>query len=110
MAPYIYTIPNGTTPDEIVPQVISQVPVLSAGLLVLVFFMVFLGGISRQKGKGIQSDYALWGTIAGISMVMVVAVMSIIQGYISLTLAVISLVVTFGFGLWFFLDKRPNEV
>jgi hypothetical protein len=107
---YLYTFPNGTTPDVIVPQIVSQVPVVSTGLLVLVFFAVFLGGISRQKSKGYQADYAMWGTVAGISTFLVTLIMGVSSGFVSLTTTVIVLVVTLGFGLWLFLDKRQNEV
>lgn len=107
---YLYTFPNGTTPDVIIPQTIAQVPVISTGLLVLVFFAVFLGGIARQKAKGYQADYAMWGTVAGISTFLVTLIMGVSSGFISLTTTVVVLVVTLGFGLWLFLDKRANEV
>lgn len=107
---YIYNFPNGTTPDTIVPQIITGVPILSSGLLVLVFFVVFLGGISRQKAKGFQADYAMWGTVAGISTFMVSLIEGVASGFVSLTTTIVVLVVTLGFGLWLFLDKRAMEV
>lgn len=106
----LYDFPNGTTPDTVVSQLIAEVPVLSSGLLILVFFTVFLGGIARQKAKGQQADYPMWGTVAGISSFLVSLIMGVASGFISLTTTVITLVVTLGFGLWLFLDKRSNEV
>lgn len=108
--PYIYDFPNGTTPDQIAPQLIAEVPIISTGILVLVFFTVFLGGISRQKAKGWQADYPMWGVVAGISTFLVSLIMGVSSGFISLTNTVIVLCVTLGFGLWLFLDKRPSEV
>jgi hypothetical protein len=107
---YIYDFPNATTPDTFVPQLITEVPIISSGLLTLVFFVVFLGGISRQKAKGFQADYPMWGTVAGISTFLVSLIMGVSSGFVSLTTTVVILVITLGFGLWLFLDKRSNEV
>lgn len=107
---YLFDFPNGTTPDVIVPQIASEVTILIPGLLVFVFFVVFLGGISRQRNKGYQPDYPMWGTVAGISTFILSLILGVASGFISLVQTVIILVITFGFGLWLFLDKRPNEV
>lgn len=107
---YLYTFPNGTTPDTIVSGVITTVPVFSTGLLVFVFLVTLLGGIGRQKAKGWQADYPMWGTIAGIATFLLALVMGVQQGFISLPVTIVVLAVTLGFGLWLFIDRRSNEV
>lgn len=107
---YLYNFPNGTTPDVILPQVASQITWLVPGLLFFVFCVIFIGGSSRQKNRGYQADYPMWGTVAGISTFMLSLVFGMVSGFISLWQTVITLVITFAFALWLFLDKRPNEV
>lgn len=108
---YLYTIPNATVgTDEIVIQTVSAVPAFTPLLLFFVFFVVFLGGISRQKARTGTSDYAMWSTVASLSMMMVALIMTMVEGLIRLDWLSIVIVITIFSGVWLFLDRKQSEV
>ena len=79
-------------------------------LLLFVFFVVFLGGISRQKARTGTSDYAMWAVVASLSTFMVTLIMTLIEGLIRLDWLVIVVVITIFSVVWLFLDKKQSEV
>ena len=108
---YLYELPNATTGmDDIVVQTVTAVPGFIPLLLLFVFFVVFLGGISRQKARTGTSDYAMWAVVASLSTFMVTLIMTLIEGLIRLDWLVIVVVITIFSVVWLFLDKKQSEV
>jgi len=107
----LYNLPNSTAgADDILIDTVTAVPGLSSLLLVFVFFIVFLGGISRQKARGGTADYPMWSVTASLSTFLVALIMSLVQGLIRLDILIIVTVITIFSGVWLFLDKRAGEV
>jgi len=107
----LYNMPNATTGiDDIAVQTVSAVPSFTPLLLAFVYFVVFLGGISRQKIRTATADYAMWSTVASLATLMVSLIMSTVSGFIRLDILVIVVVVTIFSGVWLFLDRRASEV
>ena len=108
---YLYELPNATAGmDDIVVQTVTAVPGFIPLLLLFVFFVVFLGGISRQKARTGTSDYAMWAVVASLSTFMVTLIMTLIEGLIRLDWLVIVVVITIFSVVWLFLDKKQSEV
>ena len=109
--PYLYDLPNATSGiDAILVQTINIFPAFTPLLLLFVFFVVFLGGIGRQKQRTGTADYPVWSVIASLSMLMVSLILSISAGYIRLDWLVIVVVITIFSGVWLFLDRRAGEI
>jgi ABC-type dipeptide/oligopeptide/nickel transport system permease subunit len=109
--PDLYTLPNATSGiDEIMTETITAVPGFPAMLLAFIFFVVFLGGIARQKLRSGTSDYSMWMVIASISTLMIALILSTTTGFMRLDWLVIIVVVTILSGVWLFLDRRQSEV
>lgn len=107
----LYTLPNSTSGlDSIVVETTSAVPGLAPLLMVFIFFIVFLGGISRQKLRTGTSDYPMWAVVASLSMYMVALIMTLVEGLLRLDWLVIVTVVTIFSGVWLFLDRKASEV
>lgn len=108
---YIYTIPNNSTGlDRIIIDIAAQVPILIPMFMLFTFFLVFLGGISRQKAKTINPDYPMWAVIASICVFLEALFLSVNTGIIKLDWLVIVTVLTIFSGVWFFLDRRTSEL
>lgn len=102
----LYTLPNATNgTDAILQQTIEQVPFLPPLLLLFVFFVVFLGGIARQRLRTGTADYSMWAVIASLSIFMLSLIMSVLSGFIRLDVLVIVVAVTIMSGVWFYLDR-----
>ena len=107
----LYNLPNSTAgADDILVDTVTSVPGLSSLLLVFVFFIVFLGGISRQKTRTGTADYPMWSVTASLSTFLVALIMSLVEGLIRLDILIIVTVITIFSGVWLFLDKRAGEV
>lgn len=106
----LYTLPNATEPDNILVQLVAQVPAIIPLVLAFVFFVVFLGGIARQKARTGTADYAMWSVVASLSMFMVSLILSVIEGLIHLDYLVIVVIVTIFSAIWLFFDKRGGEL
>jgi len=108
---YLYTLPNNTTNmNQIVVDTISVIPELSPLILFLVFCIVAIGGISRQRWKTGRADSILWLTLASISTLIVTLIMSVVAGVINLLTLSIVISLTILFGVWFFLDRKASEI
>lgn len=107
----LYTISGNTTGiDNILIDTIASVPAFTPLLLLFVFFVVFLGGIGKQKARTGTADYPMWATVASISMFITALIMTLAEGIIRLEWLVIVVVITIFSGVWLFLDKRGSEV
>jgi uncharacterized membrane protein YoaK (UPF0700 family) len=108
---YIYDLPNSTSGiDTITTQTITAVPAFTPLFLLFIFFLVFIGGSSRQKAKTGTADFPLWSVVSSISALLVALLMSTITGIIQLQYLIIVVVVTIFTGVWFFLDRKQSEV
>jgi len=108
---YLYTLPNSTEGlDAIAVQTVTAVPSLTPLLLVFVFFVVFLGGISRQNLRSGSADYPMWAVTASLATFLVTLLMTVIPGLVNLSVLVIVTVITIFSAVWLFLDKRASEV
>lgn len=105
----LYDFPNATTPDAILVQVQTQVPVFTPLLLAFVFFIVAGGGIVRQIAKTGTADYPMWTSLGSIAMFIIALILSLISGLISLTWLVVATLITIFSGVWLFLDRRTSE-
>ena len=104
-------MPNATTGiDNIAIQTATAVPSLMPLILLFVFFVIFLGGIARQRTRIGTADYPMWATIASLVTLVVALLMGVIEGLIRLDWLVIVVVITIFSGVWLFLDRRQSEV
>lgn len=107
----LYELPNATSGmDAILVETITAVPSFTPLILAFVFFVVFLGGISRQKIRTGTSDYAMWSVVAALATFMIALIMTMVEGIIHLDVLVIVVSVTIMCGVWLFLDRRQSEV
>lgn len=108
---YLYNLPNSTSGfDAIATETIEVIPNFASYIMVFVFFIVFLGGVMRQKLKTGTADAPLWAVIASISTLLVALVLSVSSGFINLGWLAIVTVITIFSGVWLFLDRRQSEV
>jgi len=106
----VYTMPNLTGGiDTNIVQIVAQVPQFTIGLLVFVFGVIFIGGISTQKVRTGYADVPMWSVMASISTLMIALLMTIKAGWIDgVTLGVV-VAVTIMSGLWLFLSRGRGE-
>lgn len=108
---YLYALPNATSGiDSIVFQTVTTVPIFVPALLVFIWFMVFLGGISRQKMRQATADYAMWSVVASLSTFLVSLTLTLYTGLIHLDWLVIVVVITILSSVWLFLDRKVSEI
>jgi hypothetical protein len=114
MTDYLYNIPNSTFAgeglDNIVAEILTEVPSLTPMILMFVFFVVLIGGITRQIGRTGTADYPMWFTVAALCSFFVALLVSVSSGFILLDWLVVNLLVLIGAGTWFFLEQRQSEV
>jgi len=79
-------------------------------ILVFVFLVVFLGGISRQKLRSGTADYSAWAIIASIAILLPALLFSVQAGYIRLDWLIIVISLNILSAIWFFLDRKSSEV
>lgn len=108
---YLYNLPNATSGlDAIGQETVSTLPSLLPLLFLFVWFVVFLGGVGRQKARVGTADYAMWSVVASLSIFMLALITSTITGLIRLDWLVIITVITIFSGVWLFLDRKPSEL
>jgi len=108
---YLYTLPtNSSGIDKVVTETIVQVPQFASLMLFFVFMVVFIGGISRQKIRALNPDYPAWAMVSSIATLLVALLFSVQAGFIRLDWLVIVVAINIMSSIWFFLDKRINEV
>ena len=108
---YLFDFPNATSGmDNIAAQTVTAVPGFVPGLLLFIFFVIFIGGILRQKARTGTADYPMWATIGGIAQFVVALLFSVSSGFIALEWLVISFVITVFCGVWLFMSERQGEI
>jgi len=108
---YLYTLPNATSGiDAIALQTFTSFPWISPLVLLFVYMVVFLGGITRQKIRTTTADYPAWSILASLSTLIIALLLSVSSGFIRLDWLIIVLSLNVLSAVWFFLDKRSSEV
>jgi len=108
---YLYDFPNTTLQaDDIIVKTAQSEPSFVPLLLLFVFFVVFLGGIARQKLRIGTADYPMWAVVASLSTFIITLITSVIEGLIRLDWLAIVITVTIFSGIWLFLDRKPQEL
>ena len=108
---FLYNLPNSTSGmDTIAVETITAIPAFTYLTLLFVFFVVFLGGISRQKLRSGFADYPAWCVVASIATFIISLLMSVVNGIIRLDTLVIVVVITIFSGIWLFLDRKASEI
>ncbi len=108
---YLYNLPNATSGiDAVMIQTMGSFPWLGALILMFVYLVVFLGGITRQKNKIGTADYSAWAIIASIATLIPALLLSVNGGYIQLDWLIIVVGLNILSAIWFFLDKKPSEI
>ena len=108
---YLYDLPNATTGlDDIAVQTVTAVNAFIPLLLVFIFFVVFLGGISRQKARTGTADYPMWSVVASLSTFMISLILTLYSGLINVGYLVVVTVITIFSAVWLFLSKQKGEI
>lgn len=107
---FLYDLPNSTVGlDQILVETITAVPGVSSLLLTFVYFIVFLGGISRQKARSGIADYPMWSVVASMSIFIIALIMSVIEGLIRLDILAVVIIITIFSVVWLWLDRKQGE-
>lgn len=109
MVNYTYNFPNATTPDEILVSLSSSVPIFPIMVLFFIWFVVFLGGSTRQINRIGQADIPQWSLFASISIFLVSLIMTITAGIIPLSVLAVVTAITLLNAVWFFLSEGRFE-
>ena len=108
---YLYDLPNSTAGiDNIFVELVATNPSITPLIMVFTFFLIFLGGISRQKAKSGTADYPLWAVVASLGTYLVALILALTTGLINQLWLVIVTVVTIFSGVWLFLDRKNTEI
>lgn len=106
----LYNIPNKTTGiDDILIELVGEVPSFMPSLLFFVFMVVFLGGSVSQKKRTGSADTPMWAVIASLSTLMVTLPLTITAGVINPITLSILVVITIASGFWFFMSRSRSE-
>ena len=82
---YLYNLPNSTADiDTILSQTTNVFPAFTPLILFFVFFVVLLGGITRQKLRNGTADYSAWAIIASMATLLPALLFSVNAGFIRL--------------------------
>jgi len=108
---YLYDLPNATLGiDAIMVQTLNIFPALTPLILVFVFLVVFLGGITRQRMRSGTADYSAWAIVASLATLLPALIFSVQVGYIRLDWLVIVISLNILSAIWFFFDRKASEV
>lgn len=110
----MYNFPNVTITgiDKGMKEIFNEVPSYIPMLLLFIFMVVLVGGITSQKKRTGYSDIPMWSTIAGMSTLMVGLPLTLMIGgglINSLTLGIV-ITITIISGVWLFMNRNRNEV
>jgi len=107
----LYNISNNTGGiDSILVDTMASVNAFIPLTLLFTFFVVFLGGVGRQKARTGTADFPMWAVVASISTLILSLIMTLVEGLIRLEWLSIIIVITIFSGVWLFLDKKNGEM
>lgn len=108
---YLYNLPNATEGiDAIAIQTFNTFPFMGALILLFVFLVVFLGGITRQKIRSGTADYSAWAVFASIATLLLALLFSVNSGFIQADWLVIVVSLNILSAIWFFMDRKASEI
>lgn len=108
---YLYDLPNATGGiDSIMVQTMNTMPKLGALILMFVFLVVLLGGITRQRARTGTADYSAWAIIASLATLLPALFMSVSAGFIQLDWLIVVVALNILSAIWFFFDRKPSEI
>ena len=108
---YLYDLPNATSGmDAIMVQTATAVPSFIPLMLLFIFFMVWLGGMGRQKLRTGTSDASMWMLIASMSIFMLALILSIPSGLMRLDWLIEVVCINIISVTWFIFSRKPSEV
>lgn len=96
--------------DETMVEVVSTINTFIPGLLLFVWFTVFLGGSSSQKLRSGYSDWPQWSLLASISTLLISLMLTLKVGLINLETIGVVVGIAIMSALWFFLSKGKGEL
>lgn len=108
---YLFNLPNETNgADKIMVQIIQEISTLTYAFLIFLFFAIVIYGSSRQRETTGRVDYPAWFFIASLIVSFLSLIFGITNGFINRDFFVIIILLTIIFAIWFFLDRRPEEI
>lgn len=106
-----YIIPNITTGlDDNLVQIVAQVGTLVPGLLMFVFFLIFLGGAATQSARKGYADYPMWSMMASISTLMITLLLTVTSGLVAAWVLFTVIGLTILCSVWYFFSKGRGEI
>tara|TARA_Y100000310_G_scaffold338496_1_gene428287 strand:- start:164 stop:493 length:330 start_codon:yes stop_codon:yes gene_type:complete len=106
----LYNLPNATGGlDNILIQVVSEVPSLMVMTTMFVYVFVFIVGMGLQTRRTGFADAPLWSTLGLISASFLNLIFSLGTGIIDPIVLGITIALTTFSALWLFLDRGRNE-
>ena len=106
----LYNLPNSTGGlDNILIQVVAEVPSFMVLFTMFTYFFVFLSGMSLQKRSSGIADAPLWSTLGFISASFLNLILSLGSGVVNPSVLGIMVALTMFSALWLFLDRGRNE-
>ncbi len=107
----LYDLPNSTSGlDAIVVDTVTAMPSLTPLILLFTFFVVWLGGMARQRMRTGTADAALWCVVGSLATFMIAMIMTMIEGIIRLEWLAVVIVITILSGFWLFMDRKQGEI
>lgn len=107
----LYEPPNLTAGiDEAIVGTIVAVPSFLPMMLLFVFGVVFIGGVTSQKRRTGSADFPMWATLSSVATLMVTLPLTLTEGLIQLEVLVTVVALTIASGLWLFLTRHRHEV
>lgn len=107
ITPPNYTLWNGTAGlDDSIIGVAGAVTGYIPMLLVFVWFLVFLGGISSQSRRRGFADIPVWSALASLSTFLVTMILAIKPGLVNPVILGVVLGLTIMTGVWAFLSNQ----
>ena len=108
---YLYNLPNSTgSADTILSETTNVFPAFTPLILFFTFFVVLLGGITRQKLRNGTADYSAWAIIASMATLLPALLFSVSAGFIRLDWLIIVVSLNLLSAIWFFMDRKISEV
>lgn len=105
----LYNLTNATTPDGILIGLSQAVPALPIMLLVSVWLITFIGGVSRQSAKLGYADSSQWAVVSSLGTLLLALIMTVSAGIITINILAYVLAITILSAVWFFLSQGRFE-
>lgn len=105
----LYNLTNATTPDGILVGLSTSVPALPIMLLLFVWMITFVGGVTRESARKGYADASQWAVLSSLSTLLLALMMTITAGIISITILATVVAITILSAVWFFLSQGRFE-